>query len=115
MIWPTRPLPVEPPLISTLSVGAYCTPSSARDPPPAMFSVLFLLASHAVGSMNGGLVGTTQFGSFLTRRVIGRGGVGEVGPLVSTSWLSQSRAAVAATPVVAEGGNFVPALSAIVS
>src|SRR3990172_1491647 len=115
MICPKRPLLVELPLISTLSVGMYWTPCRTRLPVPAMLIDLFFRASQPDGSMKGADAGTKQVGSFRTRTLISRGGVGELGPLVWTNWPCQSIAAVAAVPPEYVAGNLVPALSAMTS
>src|SRR5512134_1433948 len=115
MIWPTSPSPDEPPLILMLSLGAYCTPMSARLPPPAMFRVLCEFGLlHELGSMNGAVVGTKQSGSLTTYSVMMSGGVGELGPEVKTGLPAQSIAAEAVAPPE-PGGNWSPALSEIVN
>src|SRR5215204_6230694 len=88
--------------------------------PPPTFTVWLSLASQSSGSINSGLVGTMHAEeppgpsmSRLTRIVMRMGGVGELGPLVLTSWPDQSTAGDAGVPDVV--GNRVPALSAIVS
>src|SRR6476660_2788775 len=86
-----------------------------RDPFPLRLRVLSTLSFdwQPDVSKNGGDRGTVQAGSRLTRRVIRSGGVGEEGPLVCTRLPSQSIAAVADVPDVADTGNFDPAFRRI--
>jgi hypothetical protein len=59
-------------------------PATARLPPPAIESVLFLLELHEFGSCQGGAVGRVQFTSLTTISVIRTAGVGAFGPLATT-------------------------------
>ena len=89
MIWPTRPLPAEPPWNATLSVRHVLDAFEREVAITRHVDCRVLLRSTVIRLDESVPVGTLQpwkppgaFVSFFTRRVIRIGGVGPLGPLV---------------------------------